>query len=335
MEPPVMEKSKMNLARITSVCLLSCALIGPASHVIAQSWPSSTVTVVVPWPPGGPSDIAARPIAKGLSENLGQSFVIDNRGGGGGNIGSAAAAKSTPNGNTLLITSSAPIVINPSLYKTMPFDPLRDLTPITNLLRVPLVLVAHPSVPAKNLAELVAHIKAQKGNFSYASSGSGTPQHLTGELFKTSLKLDITHIPYKGSAPAIADLLGGHIPVMFDSMIAIMPHIRSGKVKVIAVTADRRTPLLPDVPTFAESGYPTIVSYAWYGFFAPAKTPQDIVARLNSETLKIMKQPEFQKILADTGSEFVGDSSENFGAFIKSETAKWSKLVKDSGATVD
>ncbi|MDQ9169050.1 tripartite tricarboxylate transporter substrate binding protein [Oxalobacteraceae bacterium R-40] len=301
----------------------------------AQNWPTSTVTVVVPWPPGGPSDIAARPISKNLTEALGQPFVIDNRAGGGGNIGSAAVAKAAPNGNTLLITSSAPIVINPSLYKNMPFDPLKDLAPITNLLRVPLVLVAHPSVPANNLNELVAYIKKQKESFAYASAGSGTPQHLTGELFKSTLKLDITHIPYKGSAPAISDLLGGHVPIMFDSMIAIMPHIRSGKVKVIAVSSDRRSPLIPNVATFAESGYPSLVSYAWYGFFAPARTPKDIIGKLNAETLKAMKQPEFQKVLADTGSEFVGTSPEAFAEFIKGESAKWSKVVKESGATVD
>lgn len=305
------------------------------SAVLAQAWPSSPVTVVVPWPPGGPSDIAARPVAKGLSESLGQSFIVENRGGGGGNIGTAAVAKAAPNGNTVLITSSAPIVINPSLYKNMPFDPAKDLAPITNLLRVPLVLVAHPSVPAKNLSELVTHIKNQKGDFSYASAGPGTPQHMTGELFKSTLKLDLTHVPYKGSAPAISDLLGGHVPIMFDSMIAIMPHIRSGKVKVIAVSSDKRSPLLPDVPTFAESGYPNLVSYAWYGFFAPAGTPKDIIAKLNKETIKVMKQPEFQRVLAETGSEFVGDTPENFATFVKSESAKWSKVVKESGATVD
>lgn len=306
-----------------------------SASAFAQSWPNSTVTVVVPWPPGGPSDIAARPIAKRLTEDLKQPFVIDNRGGGGGNIGSAAVARSKPDGNTLLITSSAPIVINPSLYKKMPFDPSKDLIPITNLLRVPLVLVAHPSVPANNLKELMEYIKSQKGQFSYASAGSGTPQHMTGELFRSVTGLEMTHVPYKGSAPAISDLLGGHVPVMFDSMIAIMPHIKSGKVKVIAVSGEKRSELLPDVPTFAEAGLPAVVSYAWYGFFAPTGTPKPIIDKINAETLKIMKQPEFQKILADTGSDFVGDTPENFAKFVKDESVKWSKVVKESGATVD
>ena len=302
---------------------------------LAQNWPDSTVTVVVPWPPGGPSDIAARPLAKGLTQGLGQTFVIDNRAGGGGNIGTAAVTRAKPDGQTLLITSSAPIVINPSLYKNMNFDPLKDLAPVTNLLRVPLVLVAHPSVPAKNLKELMAHIQSKKGQFSYGSSGNGTPQHLTGELFASVAKLQMSHVPYKGSAPAISDLLGGHIPLMFDSTIAIMPHIKSGKVKPIAISGAKRSPLLPDVPTFAEAGLPAIESYAWYGMFAPAKTPKAVVAKINAEAIKVMKAPEFQKVLHDTGSEFVGDTPENFGKFVQAESVRWSKVVKDSGATVD
>ncbi|MES2537687.1 MAG: tripartite tricarboxylate transporter substrate binding protein [Pseudomonadota bacterium] len=323
------------LSRRSKLILSAFAAATFSAAAWAQAWPTSTVTVVVPWPPGGPSDIAARPVAKKLTDALGQTFIIENRAGSGGNIGSAVVAKAKPDGNTLLISSSSPIVINPSLYNNMTFDPLKDLEPITNLLRVPLVLVAHPSLPANNLKELIRHINSQKGKFSYASAGNGTPQHLTGELFKSSLKLDMAHVPYKGSAPAITDLLGGHVPIMFDSMIAIMPHIKSGKVKVIAVSGAKRSALIPDVPTFTESGYPTIVSYAWYGFFAPAKTPKPILAKLNTETLKIMKEPEFQRILADTGSDYVGDTPENFRKFVKAESVKWSKVVKDSGATVD
>jgi tripartite-type tricarboxylate transporter receptor subunit TctC len=323
----VLRRSKLFLCALAAVTVSAGAL--------AQAWPNSTVTMVVPWPPGGPSDIAARPLAKQLTETLGQPFVIDNRGGGGGNIGSGVVARAAGNGNTLLVTSSAPIVINPSLYKSMAFDPAKDLAPVTNLLRVPLLLVTHPSIPAKNLQELVAYIKAQNGKFSYASAGSGTPQHLTGELFRSTVKLDMIHVPYKGSAPAITDLIGGHVPVMFDSMIAIMPHVKTGKVKVIAISGAKRSPLLPNVPTFAESGYPSVVSYAWYGMFAPARTPKDIIAKINAETLKVMKKPEFQKVLAETGSDFVGDTPENFSAFVKDEATKWSKVVKESGATVD
>jgi tripartite-type tricarboxylate transporter receptor subunit TctC len=306
-----------------------------AGAVSVHAWPDKTVTIIVPWPPGGPSDIAARPVAQGLFASLGKTFVIDNRGGAGGNMGSAIVAKAPPDGHTLLITSSAPIVINPAVYKKMPFDPAKDLQPVTNLLRVPLVLVAHPSVPANNLKELIAHIKSQQGNFQWASAGNGTPQHMTGELFRTAAKLDMIHIPYKGSAPAITDLSGGHVPVMFDSTIAILPHIKGGKLKAIAVTGAKRSPQLPDVPTFAEAGLPAVESYAWYGLFAPAKTPKDVIAKLNAETLKFMKQPEFQKILTSTGSDYVGDTPENFAAFTRDEAAKWANVAKATGATVE
>lgn len=306
-----------------------------ASVCLAQSWPAKSVTVVVPWPPGGPSDIAARPLAKSMSESLGQSFLVDNKGGAGGNIGTSAVTKAAPDGYTLLVTSSAPIVINPSLYKNMPFDPDRDLTPITNLLRVPLVLAAHPSVPANNLRELIAYIRAQGGKFVYASAGNGTPQHLTGELFKSIAKLDMVHVPYKGSAPAITNLLGGHVPIMFDSTVAITPHIKAGKLKAIAVTGARRSALFPDVPTFAEIGFAAVESYAWYGLFGPAGMPKDVLNKVNAEAQKAMKQPEFQKTLNDTGSEYVGDSAENFQAFVKTEAQKWARVVKASGATVD
>ncbi|MFC5513868.1 Bug family tripartite tricarboxylate transporter substrate binding protein [Massilia jejuensis] len=317
----------------------SLALAFAASVVslgaVAQDWPDKTVNVVVPWPPGGPSDIAARPWAKSLTESLGKTFVIDNRAGGGGNIGTAAVVRAQPDGYTLLITSSAPIVINPSVYKGMSFDPLKDLAPISNLLRVPLVLVANPNLPAKNLKELIAHIQSKKGSFSFASSGNGTPQHLTAELFNSVQKLEMVHVPYKGSAPAISDLLGGHIPIMFDSTIAIMPHIKSGKVRPIAISGNKRSPLLPDVPTFAEAGIPQIESYAWYGLFAPAKTPKAVIDKINGETIKFMKSPEFAKIRAETGSELLADTPENFTKFVHAEAAKWSKVAKDSGATVD
>lgn len=306
-----------------------------ASAAFAQSYPTKPVTIIVPWPPGGPSDIAARPLAKGLQDELKQPFVIDNRGGAGGNIGTGIVTKAAPDGYTLLVTSSAPIVINQSLYKDMTFTAATDLAPITNLLRVPLIVAVHPSVPAKNLQELIAWIKAQNGKVQFASSGNGTPQHLTGELFKTNAKLDITHVPYKGSAPAISDLIGGHVPIMFDSAIAILPQIKAGKVRAIAITSAKRSASLPDLATFDESGMKGFESYAWYGFFAPAKTPRDVVAKLNEAALKTMKTPEWQRILADTGSENVGETPEQFAAFIKAESVKWAKVVKDSGATLD
>lgn len=302
----------------------------------AAQYPAKPVTVIVPWPPGGPSDIAARPLGQGLSQALGKPFVIENRGGASGNIGTAYVAKQAPaDGYTLLVTSSSPIVINPSLYKQMAFDPAKDLAPITNVLRVPLVLAVHPSVPAKNLKELLAYIKSQGGRFQYASSGSGTPQHLTAELFRTVAKLDMVHVPYKGSAPAITDALGGHVPMIFDSTVAIVPQLKSGKLRPIAVTSAKRSPLLPDVPTLAEAGLPGVESYAWYGLFARAGTPKDIIDKVNAEAVKVLRGPEFQTVYRETGSEFVGDTPEKFGRFVQAEAAKWAKIVKESGATVD
>jgi tripartite-type tricarboxylate transporter receptor subunit TctC len=301
----------------------------------AENWPSGTVTVVVPWPPGGPSDIAARPLGKGLTEGLGKPFVIDNRAGGGGNIGTAAVVRSKPDGNTLLVTSSAPIVINPSLYKNMSFDPLKDLAPVTNLLRVPLVLVVHPSVPAKNLKEMMAYIQSKKGDFSYASSGNGTPQHLTGELFASTSKLQMTHVPYKGSAPAISDLLGGHIPMMFDSTIAIMPHIKSGKVKAIAITSAQRSPLLPDVPTVAESGFPGFDVQSWFGIAGPAGTPQAVVQRVNSELIKLLALPEVRQRLLNLAATPEPGTPAQMRSWTLSEAKRWREVVKQSGARAE
>ena len=309
--------------------VLACSLAA------AQSWPSKNVTIVVPWPPGGPSDIVAWPTAKGLSEMFGKTFLIDNRGGAGGNIGSEYAARSPADGHTLLITSGGPIVINPHVYKKMTYDPQKELIPITNMLRVPLVLAVNPAVPARNLQELIAYIKEQKGGAQWASAGNGTPQHMTGELFRTTARLEMIHVPYKGSAPAITDLVGGHVPMMFDTTIAIMPQIKAGKVRAIAVSGAQRSAQLPDVPTFAEAGLPGVESYGWYGFFAPAGTPPEVIAKINEATQKFMKTPEFQKVLTDTGSDYVGDTPEHFAAFVKAEAAKWGRVAKETGATLD
>jgi tripartite-type tricarboxylate transporter receptor subunit TctC len=307
-----------------------------AGLAFAQAYPTKPVTAIVPWPAGGPSDIAARPLAKGLSDNLKQPFVVDNRGGASGNIGTAIVAKAQPDGYTLLITSSSPIVINPNVYKSMPFDAQKDLVGITNVLRVPLVLAVHPSLGVKDLKELRAWIDKNKAKAQYASAGNGTPQHMTGELFKTAAGLkDLTHVPYKGSAPAITDAIGGHVPMVWDSTIAILAQLKEKKLIPIAVTGVKRHPALPDVPTFAEAGLKGVESYAWYGFFAPAKTPKEIVDKLNAEAIKVMKTPDFQKVLADTGSDYVGDTPANFAKFIQAEHTKWAKVAKDSGATLD
>ena len=317
--------------------IAAAALLALGSTLgFADTYPTKPVTVIVPWPAGGPSDLAARPLGKGLSEAFGKPFVIDNRGGASGNIGSAVVAKSAPDGYTLMVTSSAPIVINPNVYKSMPFDAQKDLVGITNVLRVPLVLAVHPSLGVKDLKGLREWIAKNKDKAQYASAGNGTPQHMTGELFKTASGLkDLLHVPYKGSAPAITDAIGGHVPMVWDSTIAIVSQLKEKKLIPIAVTGAKRSPVLPDVPTFAEAGLKGVESYAWYGFFAPARTPKEILDKLNAEAIKVMKGPDFKRVYEDTGSDFVGDTPANFAKFIQAEHAKWAKVAKDSGATLD
>jgi tripartite-type tricarboxylate transporter receptor subunit TctC len=323
------------LPRRTLLAWGTLMCLAPAVQAQAPSWPAKPITVVVPWPPAGPSDIAARPLAKGLQDLLGQPVVIDNKAGAGGNVGTAAVVQAPADGYTLLVTSSAPVAINASLYKKMPFDAAKDLQPLTNVLRMPLVLVTHPGSGVNDLAGLLAQVRSKPEGMVIANSGNGTPQHLTAELFRDAAKLKLDHVPYKGSAPAIADVLAGHVPMMFDSLAAIMPHIKSGKVKPLAVTGAKRSPLLPNVPTMAEAGVPGVESYAWYGFFAKAGTPQPVVDKLNAAALQVMKSPEFQRVLADTGSEYVGDTPAHFAQFVKAEAAKWDRIVKQSGATID
>lgn len=321
-------------SRRTVIGGLAALGLGAPLFAQAEAWPAKPVTMVVPWPPGGPSDIAARPLAKGLQDLLGKPVVIDNRGGSGGNIGTAAVTMAPADGHTLLVTSSAPIVINPSLYKKMAFDPAKDLIPVTNVIKVPQVLVVHPGLGVSDVQGLLAQVRAKPG-FVFGSSGNGTPQHLTGELFADAARAQMTHVPYKGSAPAISDLMAGHVPMLFDSLSSILPHIRSGKVRALATAGAKRSPLLPQVPTLAEAGLPGIESYGWYGLFVRTGTPPAVVQQLSEAALKVMKSPDFQRVLAETGSDFVGDTPVAFAAFVRTETEKWSRLVKLSGATID
>lgn len=313
--------------------VLGLALLAAAS--LACAWPDKPVTVVVPWPAGGPSDIAARPVSKGLGEALKQPFVIDNRAGASGNIGSSQVAKAPPDGHTLLITASGPLTINKHLYKQMPFNPQKDLQPITNLLLVPQVLVVHPSLPVNTLPELMAYIKARKGDFQWASAGNGTTQHMTGAMFQVRTGLAMDHIPYKGSAPAITDLVGGQVPMLIDSTIAILPMIKAGKAKPIAVSGKQRAPNLPQVPTFIESGLAGFESYAWYGLFAPAGTPKAVVDQINQATVSYMQTPEFKRVIADTGSEFVGTDVATFTRFVNEDAARWDAVAPKLNLSLD
>jgi tripartite-type tricarboxylate transporter receptor subunit TctC len=311
---------------------LGIALVGPAA---AQSFPTKPLRLIVPYPPGGTTDIVARPIAKGLQEALGQPVVIENKPGAGGNIGMDFVAKSEPDGHTLAISSVSTLAIGASLYKKLPYDVLRDLAPVTRVAAVPNVLVVHPSVPASSVKELIAHAKKSPGELRFGSAGSGTTVHLSGELFKSLSGIDIQHIPYKGAAPAMVDLLGGRVQLMFDFLSSAMPHIKSQKLKALGVTSPKRSPLLPNVPTIAEAGVPGYEVHAAFGVLAPAGTPPAVVSRLRDEIVKLIGTAEMKDILAGQGADPIGDTPQQFAGALKKEVEKWAVVVKQSGAQVD
>jgi tripartite-type tricarboxylate transporter receptor subunit TctC len=312
--------------------LVMTSIIGAAS---AQPYPDKPIRMVVPFPAGGTTDILARAVAQKLSESLGQQVIVDNKPGAGGNIGAQEVARSAPDGYTLVMGTVGTHAINPSLYKKMPYDHVKDFAPVSLVASVPNLLVVHPSVPVNSVKELIAYAKANPGKLNFASSGNGTSIHLSGELFKTMTGVQMTHVPYKGSAPAVTDLLGGQVQVMFDNMPSALPHAKAGKLKPLAVTSAKRFPGTPDIPTMAESGVPGYEASSWFGVLAPAGTPKEIVNKLSTEIAKALKTPEMKKKLEEQGAEAVGSTPEEFAAHIKAETAKWAKVVKESGATVD
>jgi len=301
----------------------------------AQAFPSKSLTMIVPFSPGGTTDILARVVGAFMAKDLGQPVIIDNRPGAGGNIGAQMVARAAPDGYTILMGTVGTHAINQSLYKKMPFDPIKDFAPITRVALVPNLLVANPSQPFKTVKELIAYAKANPGKVTFASSGSGTSIHLSGEMFQQMAGVEMQHIPYKGSAPALTDLLGGQTAIMFDNMPSVIGHVRAGKLRPIAVTTPTRSPALPDVPTIAESGVPNYSATSWFGILAPAATPAPIIAKLNASILKALADPEVKKKLAEQGAEPHGEKPEQFAEFIRSETAKWGQTVKVSGATAD
>lgn len=300
-----------------------------------QTYPSKPVTVVVPQAAAGANDVVARVVMQKLSESLGQSFVIDNRPGAGGNIGTAYAAKAPRDGYTLLMTSVSSHSINPSLYKTVPFDPVKDFEPITIVATAPYLLVAGPSFPGKSVKDLIDLAKSKPGQIDYASAGNGTLNHLLGEMFKTAVGIDLVHIPYKGAAAAAADVVGGRVPVTFGSFPGVMPFVKSNQLTILGAATEKRTPLAPDVPAVSEA-VPGFGATAWYGLVAPAGTPKEIIAKLHGETVKILGAKDLQEKLAAQGAEAATSSSpEEFGAFIIEDLARWAKVVKASGAQID
>ncbi|MBS0508010.1 MAG: tripartite tricarboxylate transporter substrate binding protein [Proteobacteria bacterium] len=301
----------------------------------AQAYPAKPVTIVVPFAPGGTTDILARIVGQGLQTELGQPFIVDNRAGAGGNIGASLAAKAPADGYTLFMGTVGTHAINQALYKKMPFDPVKDFAPISRVATVPNLLVANPKEPYKTVKELIAYAKQHPGKVTFGSPGSGASPHVSGELFKSMTGTDLLHVPYKGSAPAMTDLLGGQINIMFDNMPSAIQHVRSGKLRPIAVTTAKRSPELPDVPTIAEAGVPGYEAMSWFGLFAPAGTPKPVLDRLHAALVKVLNQADVKKKIAEQGGDVVAETPEQFAAFIKAETAKWGKVVKDSGATVD
>lgn len=300
-----------------------------------QSYPSRPIKVIIPFPPGGPTDVLGRIVAQKLGERLGQNVVIDNKPGASGMIGADMVAKSAPDGYTLLVNASLH-VINPSLYEKPRYDAIADFAPLSNLADVPLVLVVNAKAPVNTVKELIAWIKTSKTPVNFASSGNATAPHLAGEAFKVAAGIEnMQHVPYKGSSPALTDLLGGQVQLMFDSLPSSQPFIKAGTLKAIAVTTQRRSSALPNVPTIAESALPGFNFSTWYGMWAPASTPPAIVEKLSTEISQITRLPEVRERFLALGAEPVGNTAEEFSTFNKSELAKWARIVRQSGARVD
>lgn len=299
----------------------------------AQSYPTKPVRIVVPFPPAGPTDAVARQLAQKLTDTFNQSFIIDNRPGAGGNIGAEIVAKAPTDGYTLLIGTTSH-AINPSLYKNMGYDMMRDLLPITLLTKVPLVLAVHPDIPARTLAEFIALTKRPDSRITYASSGSGTSTHLAAELFKSMTGAQMTHVPYKGSAPALNDLMGGQVAAMFDLSLSMMPHVKTGRLRALAVTSETRSKMAPDLPTIAESGAPGYEATAWNGLLAPAGTPKEIINELNRAVREIFTTPDIVQRLVAGGAEPHVGSPDDFQKFLHTEIEKWSRVVKSSDAVI-
>ena len=322
------------MKRIVATALVAaCALL--SGHAAAQNFPTKPVRMIVAFPPGGATDIVARIVSQKLSEMWGQQVLVDNRGGAAGTIGTDLMAKSPPDGYNLFMATMGNLTANTVLYHNLPFDVERDLAPVTLVVKVHFVMVAYPSFPPKNVQELIALAKAKPGEINYASSGAGGAPHLGGELFKSMAGVDLTHVPYKGSGPSFADLLGGQVSLTIDSLAQALPYIKSGRLRALAVTGSRRAPMLPDVPTVAESGVPGYELTNWFGLVTRAGTPREIINRVNANVVKVLQMPDVRERLLGMALDPVGDTPEQFGAYIKSETAKWAKLIKEAGITAE
>jgi tripartite-type tricarboxylate transporter receptor subunit TctC len=312
----------------------AAAAAGGGSFAYAQgrddNWPSRPVRLIVPFPPGGGTDNVGRILATRLSEVWGQQIVIENRGGGGSNVGSEAGAKAPPDGYTMLFTAF-PFATNQFLYSKLPYDPVADFTPISLIGTFPNILVVPNTSPVKSVAELVAYAKANRGNITFGSSGIGTSPHLNGELFMRMAGIEMTHIPYRGAGPAIIDLIPGRLTMMFNTSGSLMPHVKAGRLRALAVSSGKRFSAEPSIPTVAESGVPGFDVVSWYGLVVPSKTPGAIVNKMNADSVKVMREPAIRQRLEALGLEVVGSTSQEFSAFIKAEMAKWGPVIKSAG----
>ena len=326
-------KTAMQLSIVTALSSLAWL---PAASQAQDAYPSKTIRFVVPYPPGGPTDLMARLLSVELQSKLGVSVIVDNKGGAGGNLGSADVAKQAPaDGHTLLLAASGPMAVNSTLYKSMPFNPLTDLAPVIQISSFPLVLEVNPKIGVKSVKELITYAKANQKDLSFASAGNGTPQHLAGELFNTQMGINIAHIPYRGAGPALNDLLGGQVNVMFDILGSSLQYIQAGKLTALAVTSAKRSPQLPNVPTMAEAGVPGYEFTGWHGIAVRAGTPAPIIEKLNSTLNTIFKEPEFRKKWEAIGTPVVGGTAAQFSDLIKKDTVRLGKVVKDAGVTLD
>ena len=320
--------------RFASLALAAAMLVVPAGNALAQAYPTKPITLIVPFPAGGTTDALARTVGQKLQEAWGQPVIVDNRGGAGATIGANMVAKAAPDGYTLLM-GAIHHTIAPSVYKKLPYDFQKDLAPVTVVAVVPNVLVVNPSVPAKSVKELIAYAKANPGKLTFGSNGNGTAQHLIGTQFNLLAGTDIAHVPYKGSGPLTTDLMAGQISMSFDTVTPVLPFIKTGKLRPLAVATAKRSSALPDVPTLAESGLAGFDVASWYGVLVPVKTPPEIVKKLHDEIAKILQMPDVQKRFAELGAESIGNTPEQMAAQIKAETEKFAKLVKEANVKVE
>ena len=323
-----------NLVAISFVLCCASSAVN-AQTVAASIYPNKPIRLIVPFPAGGGNDVVARVIAQKLSERLGQPIVIDNKAGANGIVGIQALISAPPDGYTLAVASAGPIAVNPSLYDKLPYDPLKDLTSITNLVSLPLLLVTHPSVPAKNIKELISLAKAKPGQLYFCSPGSGNSGHLAGELFNAMADVKLVHVPYKGQGPALADLLSGQVQMLFSSIPPVLPYIHSGQLNAIAIGNAKRISTLPDIPTISESGVSGYEAYSWVGLFGPANMPKELVHKINREFVDVLKLKEIGERLSHEGALPVGDSAEDFSLYVKKEIVKWGLVVKSANIKAD